>query len=176
MRNRLGQIGSLIEARAASCVRSAYAGSISRCTGATSIYGHIIVNATGSDTIALIDDSIDWRDRIVKISAFTPAAVASGIPSALPAYCASNNLNNNYYTLEQIWLSAAGYQIGTMVGGTNSICMMINLNDRTTTANVIFYADNITGNLNVIVKAGQNRGITFWFDASEPLGYQTAIT
>lgn len=175
-RNRDGLINQMLEARAGSSNRDAYKGPTSRCVGSTNVYGHALIDATAVTQIVTLDNSIDWRDRIVILSAYTDNIPATGVPPVGPWICMPRSPANSSYILHgHIWLSAGGWDGLAAAGGAGafSFAWMVHQIDRTTTSNVTFYADNISGALKC--RPGQNRGITYSFQASEQLGFQVAI-
>lgn len=176
-RQRAGAINQITEARCTSTNGPAYAGPSSRCVGASTIFGHVILDSRPGTVLQIMDNSMDWRDRLVVICAFSPATQAGGVPVSTPWLCAPTEPANNNYALDgHTWLTAGGWDGTSALGGAGvlSKCNMLHVLDRTF-GQITFYADSGDGTLRIRLAAGQFRGITYWLWASEQLGFQSAI-
>ncbi len=173
---RANVISQAPEARAVSLRRSDYQGATTHCTGLTVVYGHALIDATAQAQIVTLDNSMDWRDRILIMNAFTPFTPAGGTPNSMPYLCTVLNPANNQYGLSgDMFLSSGGWDETSPADPAQGYCRMRRSIDSLYTTDVIFYAHRITGELRVKVAAGQNRGVTFMIQASEQLGYAVAV-
>lgn len=179
MRIRTGISSQITETRAATC--SVYSGTNSRCTGATVIHGHVNVNANAAVQRVILDESMDWRDRLLTISAISPTGAVGGIPPTVPYKCGPSNPASNAHQLAgELFLTTAGWDTTSNIAqaGLNPPQNFAELRDLGTgnlSDKVTIYADYSTGNLMVQVAQGEIRGITFMIIASEQLGYQSTV-
>lgn len=180
MRARANVSSQAPEVRAATC--SVYSGTKGRCTGGYIIHGHVSVNANAAVQRVVLDESMDWRDRLITINAVSPSGGAiGGIPPTVPYKCQPSNGASNLHQLAgELLLTTAGWDTTTNIEtpGLNPPQNFAELRDLGTgnlSDKVTIYADYTDGKLIAQVKQGEIRGITFMIIASEQLGYQSTV-
>jgi hypothetical protein len=161
-----------------------FTGTLTRCTGADERYGY---KSIANNTTATLDDSIDWRDRLMRVdlTASTTTTILPGDANDMnvspPSPEAALSVAVTFPFLSSIQINGLFYTGLGWDGAAalpNYIAQTVGINHGTSQADprpITLFADSVTGALKCKNTDGGTRVIAFWVRVTPPLGGRSTI-